>query len=157
MYLKSKSVGRDKIDSRWEDGIWLGIREDTGESIIGTQEGVIKARSVRRKAIMSDRWNIEEFDKCKGGPWKPVPGRHGDEIMIRASIPDTRPVEKVKELTGEEPTKRRVIITKEMVHKYGFTQRCAGCAAISRGTAKQPHTEQSQDRGSIKAGWRRQP
>ena len=44
MYLKAGSKGRDKFNCRWEAGIWLGIRDETGEVIIGTPEGVVKAR-----------------------------------------------------------------------------------------------------------------
>ena len=38
MLARAKSVGKDKFDSRWETGIWLGIREESGENIIGTKE-----------------------------------------------------------------------------------------------------------------------
>ena len=38
--------------------IWLGIREESGEVIIGTEDGVIKVRSVRRKATHEERGNM---------------------------------------------------------------------------------------------------
>ena len=56
LFLRAKSVGRDKFDSRWEDGIWLGIREESGEHIIGTKDGVLKARTIRRRATKEERW-----------------------------------------------------------------------------------------------------
>ena len=31
-----------KIDSEWHEGVWLGVRGRTGESIIGSKWGVIK-------------------------------------------------------------------------------------------------------------------
>ena len=37
-YLKPKSKGKDKLNTRWESGIWLGIREESGEVIVGTDE-----------------------------------------------------------------------------------------------------------------------
>ena len=49
-YLKPKSVRRNKADARWKDGIWLGIRDRSGESLVGAEHGVIKVRSVRRKS-----------------------------------------------------------------------------------------------------------
>ena len=30
-YLKAKTLGKDKYESRWDDGVWLGIREESGE------------------------------------------------------------------------------------------------------------------------------
>ena len=32
LYMKPDIVGKDKMDVRWEVGIWLGIREESGES-----------------------------------------------------------------------------------------------------------------------------
>ena len=49
-YLKPKSVGKDKLHSRWGEGVWFGVREESGETLIGTREGVIKVRTFRRKA-----------------------------------------------------------------------------------------------------------
>ena len=56
-YLKKKSVGKDKFNSRWEEGIYLGVICDSGETIVGTNPGVVKARDFRRKTIYGDRWN----------------------------------------------------------------------------------------------------
>ncbi len=49
MYLAAASVGKDKFDVRWEDGVWLGIKMESGESIVGTANGVAKASDFRRK------------------------------------------------------------------------------------------------------------
>ena len=54
MYLPALSAGRDKFDVRWREGVWLGIRAESGESIIGTNEGVVKARDFRRKPENDD-------------------------------------------------------------------------------------------------------
>ncbi len=49
LYIRAESVGKDKYNSRWEEGFFLGVREESGEIIVGTKEGVIKARAFRRK------------------------------------------------------------------------------------------------------------
>ena len=67
-YLKPKSKGKHKAENRWENGVWLGVRDESGEYIIGTEGGTIKVRTVRRKASIEDRWNWEEFNKIKGTP-----------------------------------------------------------------------------------------
>ena len=43
-YLRAGSLGQAKFENRWEEGVWLGILDDSGESIIGTEIGVVKAR-----------------------------------------------------------------------------------------------------------------
>ena len=48
-YAPAFSAGRNKFDVRWLDGVWLGIKLESGESIIGTAEGIVKARDFRRK------------------------------------------------------------------------------------------------------------
>ena len=48
--------GRAKLENRWEEGVWLGIADRTNEVIVGTSEGVMKVRDVRRHGIETDRW-----------------------------------------------------------------------------------------------------
>ena len=48
-YMKPGIKGKDKFERRWEEGIWLGVRHETGEVIMGTSEGVIKVRDVKRR------------------------------------------------------------------------------------------------------------
>ena len=73
-YLIPKSRGKNKIKSRWASGIWLGIREESGEAIIGTSKGVIKVRTVRRKGSDAERWDVSAIDAMVGTPWEPQPG-----------------------------------------------------------------------------------
>ena len=80
-YMKPKSKHKKKGDYSWDEGIWLGIRDESGEYIIGTKDGVIKVRSVRRRGSHEDRWNAEELMEMKGLPWEPVPGRENIEIQ----------------------------------------------------------------------------
>ena len=62
-YVPALTVGRDKFDVRWRECVWLGIRMESGESIIGTSGGVVKARDFRRKVVLKDRWGKEVFDE----------------------------------------------------------------------------------------------
>ncbi len=42
-------MGKNKFDVRWEDGVWLGIKMESGESIIGAAGGVAEGTNFRRK------------------------------------------------------------------------------------------------------------
>ena len=74
LYTPAMSAGKDKFDARWKEGVWLGVRVESGESLIGTNEGVVKARDFRRKAEIGGRWSVADFDKFVGVPWEPYPG-----------------------------------------------------------------------------------
>ncbi len=71
-YLKPKSKGKDKADCRCGYGIWLGIREESGEHIVGTKYGMLKVRAVRARRSRDKIWNWEEFCEMKGLPWEPI-------------------------------------------------------------------------------------
>ena len=42
MYLKLESKGKHTWDERWAEGIWLGVREESGEIFIGTKDEVLQ-------------------------------------------------------------------------------------------------------------------
>ena len=48
MYLVPKKSGTYKLEARFEEGIWIGHRDMSGESYISTREGVLKVRTVRK-------------------------------------------------------------------------------------------------------------
>ena len=50
-YLRPESVGKDKADVRWENGIFAGVRIESGEFVMMTEEGVIMYRSFARVYI----------------------------------------------------------------------------------------------------------
>jgi len=77
--MKAKREGIGKLASVWQDGIYLGIRAVSGEIIVGTEEGVFRTRTVRRKPIET-RWNEENTLKVGGVPWKTSPEDEGDEV-----------------------------------------------------------------------------
>ena len=52
--VKPKRPGRDKPDVSWESGVWLGVRDESGEIIIGTVKGVLKARSLEENHLLKD-------------------------------------------------------------------------------------------------------
>ena len=53
--LKPGAKGKDKHDCRWEQGVWLGFRDETREIIIGMPDGFVKSRDVQRRAAQEDR------------------------------------------------------------------------------------------------------
>ncbi len=146
-YLQPKSAGKDKLNSRWGEGVWFGVREESGETLIGTREGVIKVRTIRRKAGAA-RWNKELMDAVKGTPWEPVPGRHSTEVPIKIGIPEEDKVIIEPAVNQEKAViKRDFKISRDDVTRYGLTPGCKGClAADARDPVARNHTVNCRNR-----------
>ena len=63
-----------KFAARWDHGIWLGKRWGSGEHVIGTPDGIVRSRGIR-KLPREDAWDWEALHAVKGTPWDPT----GDE------------------------------------------------------------------------------
>ena len=88
MYLKPGTRGTHKFDPRWECGCWLGVKSETGEIIVGTSEGVVKARDFKRLGSPAERWDKNAVLSIRGTPWEPIPGRSDDAIPSRVHLPE---------------------------------------------------------------------
>ena len=77
--LKPGSAGKDKLDERWGDGIYLNIIEESSGLYIGTKEGMIKVRTFARRGE-SDQCRPKELEEMLGVPWELVPGKGMKEI-----------------------------------------------------------------------------
>ena len=40
-YLKPKSKGRKKAEYRWAEGVWVGVRDESGEHLVLTIRGAL--------------------------------------------------------------------------------------------------------------------
>ena len=60
----------DKLEARFEEGIWLGIESRTGEIRIGMPSGVVKSRTIRRR-IEAERWDTSRIGSIDSFPLKP--------------------------------------------------------------------------------------
>ena len=130
-YIRAKSKGKFKGSTRFDEGIWVGVREESGEHLILTSKGAVKCRTVRRK---DDReaWQLEKFNECVGTPWEPVPGQPNAEIRIRVEdgmrhIP-VEPKEPEAPVNARSFRIERADILPPLGH--GPTPGCRGCRAV---------------------------
>ena len=136
--LDKKSIS-NKLEAKWAEGFFLGILWRSGEAIIGTDEGVVKAGTIKR--VGGDRrWDGEGFKKVRGFPWQWSSEEAPEEVRVRYLTDE--------EIVGlaigaEEGSVRvnRVRLNKEDFVKHGFTQGCLGCAALIAGTPARGHSE----------------
>ena len=143
MALKQGTDRQVDLREVWTEGIWLGVREESMEVLIGTKDGVIKARTLKRFGRNEDRWKRSRLDEMKGTPWEPVEG--STSIDVKSQIlakKGMQEIPEVKDPAKEEPSVRRTYITRQDVEKYGMTDGCPGCIAANRKEKARPHTEE---------------
>ena len=118
--------------------------ETAVEIIVGTAEGCIKVRSIRRRPE-GERWNKEEWHGMRGVPWEAVPGHPDRELKSKVILPRAAPVQGPEGEAREQPV-RRMYIQRKDVAKYGATAGCEGCKAAVRGGEARNHTEECRRR-----------
>ena len=108
----------NKLEASWATGLFVGIREESGEAMIGAGTGVIRVRSFRRKADENERWSKEVFDRMIGTPWCPVPGRDGVSVPPPSRLPTDvneevdHDIKREEEHATREVQRRRLPITR---------------------------------------------
>ena len=137
---------RHKLESRWEVGVFLGVKEHTTERIVGNEDGVYVVQSVRRKPE-SEQYDADSLAKVRGLPWQPNP-----EQGVALELPEPMPLQPA---LPEHPSAPAPRFEKEFVHKqhyilkaeldkYGYTASCPACDQIRGGGARRggvSHTE----------------
>lgn len=78
-FLRPQSVGKEKLDTRWENGVSAGLRAESVELYALAGKGSLKISSFNRRPE-KERWNQEELGGARGAPWEPIPGRGGIEV-----------------------------------------------------------------------------
>jgi hypothetical protein len=143
----------DKISSRWDHGVFVGVRVRSGEFWVATVAGVRKVRSVRR-IPEDERWSEASVKWVKNVPWnlyKDHPDADGD-------IPEEKAVDAEPGRERRQDEERTIIvgtrqvaprafyIRKEDAEVHGYTRSCPGCSSWFRGIGRQPHTAECRAR-----------
>ena len=97
--LKTAKTLKEQAQPKMKKGIWLGVVERTEESIIGTEKGIVKCRTVSRRPEDS-RWDKDMVIGLQGSPRSPVPGIKGDHIPVE--IKDDGSLTTIEEETEEK-------------------------------------------------------
>ena len=63
---------KDKFNTEWKEGVWLGHARNTNEAIIGTDLGALRAYAVKRRAP-GEQWDGPAIQNLKGTPQQPDP------------------------------------------------------------------------------------
>ena len=144
MAVKGSGSRLNKLDTKWEKGIFAGILPRSDEVLMLTSDGLRKARAIRRLPA-SERHDRELLLKVKGIPWDKAGSGEKDDTDAAADIlpagicaPVINDVPIVETNRQEAPIqpRRTYIRAKHELKDYGYTPGCSACEDTAAGKRK---------------------
>ena len=144
VWYKKIGVGverKNKAETQWFPGIWLGPTAISSETLIGTSAGVVRASAIKRFGE-TEKWDIQAILDMKGTPQQPNPNKPGLHIPIQIRLEAEVPFEMpdLRQARDEDAPKRSYL-KRYHFNEHGYTVDCEGCARLSAGMASRPHAE----------------
>ena len=103
LYMVKAKTKMEKLNSRWEHGVFVGVKRKSGEVRIATEKGEETARSVRRIPEQL-RWTLDSLRWVKYVPWH----RFKDDEEADGAVPEDNLVEPRR---VEDPVEKTIIVT----------------------------------------------
>ena len=147
-YRKLDDSERKKLESLWEEGVWLGHTRSSNETLIGTKEGVVRAWAVKRMSE-EERWSAQAIREMQGTPARPNPNMPGNDVPVQIHVPIEieGPAIPHPEPARNEDGARRTYLKAKDFEKHGYSENCEGCRRLrTRGMGARPHTEECRSR-----------
>ena len=92
---------RNRMNPRYEYGVWLGMRNNSAGCFIGNADGVFRAREIRRLEPQ-DRWDTEAINNVIGVLWRMTDGRWTVDRPESQGGPHSNPSVAVRGCTSTE-------------------------------------------------------
>ena len=115
-----------KFEARWHQGIFLGVKDNTTEKIVGNASGVFTVQSIQRRSA-EDRYDVETLMSVTGVPWDPQATSGTSPTLPRIVEGDQQPLAPPVQEDTSKKTLRRLCITKRDLDKHGYTAGCPAC------------------------------
>ena len=80
--LADKRRAKIEMEPRFQDGVFLGLTHRSDEIIIWGQEGIRKARTIRRRPE-TEQFDAKQLLAVRGTPLQPNPGENDTRIHTR--------------------------------------------------------------------------
>ncbi len=142
----SRKASRMGPESRFVEGIVLGMADRSRQWIVGTSKGLLGATTIKRLEP-TERGDAVLLNKVVGTPWQPIPNvPTGDtgKVAMAAKLEPLAPAVFAKQLGTI--AKRLYIRRRCELKKYGYSDSCQGCTAAARGAKAKPHSEPCRQR-----------
>ena len=153
---KVRTKGRlEKMNPRWRFGVFVGVKADSGEVWVATDEGLRAVRSVRRLP-QEERWAASNRDFIKHVPWN----KSGDDPNADGDMPEEVEPPGAAGASGDggvaaprvvlvntrESMPKEFYIKRNDIEKHGVTKDCAGCRTMFHGGTRQNHSADCRER-----------
>ena len=143
--ISTEKTRRNKMDTEWDVGYFVGLSPRTTEYLIATEMGIISCATMRR---MPDEMAYDK--KCleivKVGYRDYVcEGASSTNPRIRMALPMPKNYDPAP--MSEPAVPRRMRIRPEDLQLHGYTIGCPGCEAVQTGSSiRRNHTEECRTR-----------
>ena len=128
MPLQQSNRRLGPLDSRFEQGRYLGQMEGSNTVLIGTASGVVKARTIKRLPP-GERWTGSLLDEALGSELTPnALEDDGGRVGIRAPVFQPHEAGPLPPLVPEFRQLRRAPLRRTDFEQFGYTDTCPGCA-----------------------------
>ena len=127
----------EKLEPKFEQGIWLGVCPRTDEAIIGASTGIVRAGTVKRQAI-EDAWSSTSLLSVSTTAWTVGKLSKRHEFTVEGIEEDKVIKVDESELPGYP---RRFRMSKDDIERIGYSDGCVGCNAMHQGKPTQRHSE----------------
>lgn len=133
---------RNKAETEWFEGVWLGPATGISETLTGTKKGVIRASSIKRHDPLQ-RWSREALTVMHGALQQPDPRKPGLHITARIRLYPPIGIEAdAMRPARDEDMLEGAYIKKHHFEKYGYTDHCEACRRLSSGILpRRPHSD----------------
>ena len=130
MYLRARKR-RSRLEGCWMEGLFFGVQDHSHEIVIGTRDGVIKGRTVRR---VDGVWttDAELVRVMRGTPWDPIPGNLEEAEVSIEIVPLGSSVPAFDLLVMRELEARNLSVKRGDIEKYGMAPSCSLDSVSSR-------------------------
>ena len=83
MFKKRRGNKLEKINARWEEGVFVGVKRRSNEITVSTGIGLVNVRSVKR-VVKEKRWSVKNLEEVKWAPWH----RYKDDEDADGDVPE---------------------------------------------------------------------
>ena len=133
MPLQPSNRRLDPLDSRFEQGRYLGPMDGSNTVFIGTASGVVKARTIKRLPP-GERWTDSLLHEALGSELTPnALEDDGGRVGIRAPVLQPHAAVPLPTLVPEVRKVRRAPLLWTDFEQVGYTDNCPGCANARAG------------------------
>ena len=128
-------MGVARVEPRWEDGIFFGVSDRSDELNLGTERGMHKVRTFRRREA-TERVGFIFLNAVSARPWDGL--KSAKDVRVVLLGVSSPAVMAEAEAIGKA---RRLYINKADIRKLALTEGCLGCRSFADGKRAQGHSE----------------